>query len=91
MNQIDHLLINNKFKNGVWNIKTLQGADLDSDHLFVGICMRVKFKKLNKRRLVSTVRFDIDKLEDQSTNSKFNNKIKEILQGGGSSTRRRCG
>jgi len=31
--------------------------------------------------VVSTGQFDIDKLEDQSTNSKFSNKIKEILQG----------
>jgi len=30
--------------------------------------------------VVNTRRFDIDKLEDQSTNKKFSNKIKEILQ-----------
>lgn len=43
--------------------------------------MRVKCKKLNKRRVVNTERFDIDKLKDQSINNEFSNKIKEILQG----------
>lgn len=54
---------------------------MDSDHLLVGIWMREKIKKLNKRHVVSTGRFDIDKLDHQTANSKFSNKIKDILQG----------
>lgn len=79
-NQIDHVLIN-RFKNGIRNIKTLRWSDLDLDHLLVGIRVRVKFKILNKQRVVNTGRFDINKLEDQSTNGEFSHKIKDILQG----------
>uniref|UniRef100_A0A2S2NJR6 Craniofacial development protein 2 n=1 Tax=Schizaphis graminum TaxID=13262 RepID=A0A2S2NJR6_SCHGA len=34
-NQIDHILINNRFKNTIKNIRTLRGANTDSDHLLV--------------------------------------------------------
>lgn len=44
-NQIDHVLINNRFKNSITNVRTLREADADSDHLLVGIWIRVKFKK----------------------------------------------
>lgn len=39
-----------------------------------------KIKKLNKRRVLNTGRVYIDKLEDQSINNHFSNKIKEILR-----------
>lgn len=54
---------------------------MDSDHLLVGIWMRIKLKQLNKRRVVNSGRFDINKLEDQSINKEFRNKIKEFLLG----------
>lgn len=63
-NHIDLVLINNRFKNGVRNIKALRGADLDLDHLLVRIWMKIKFKKLNKQRVVNTGPFAIYKLED---------------------------
>lgn len=32
-NQIDHVLVNNYFKNCITNVRTLRKADMDSDHL----------------------------------------------------------
>jgi len=47
-NQIDHVLVNSRFKNSILNVRTLRGADVDSDHLLLGIWIRVKLKKLSK-------------------------------------------
>lgn len=44
-NQIDHVLINKRFKNGITNVRTFRGADSDSDHLLVGFWIRIKLKK----------------------------------------------
>ncbi|XP_022180576.1 craniofacial development protein 2-like [Myzus persicae] len=60
-NQIDHVLINNRFRNSITNVRTLRGADADSDHLLVGIWIRIKFKKQYRHKLntVETVYNDI--------------------------------
>jgi hypothetical protein len=62
-NHIDHVLITNRFKNSITNVKTLRGADADSDHLLVGIWIRVKFKKQYRQKLNTIDRYDIEKLE----------------------------
>lgn len=48
-NQIYRILINNRFKNSIKNIRTLRGADSESDHLLVEFWMKVKFN-LKKRQ-----------------------------------------
>lgn len=45
--------------------------------------MRVKFKKNNKRCVVNTRRFDIDKLEDRLLRNEFDDKIKDVFQRNG--------
>jgi len=58
-NQIDHVLINNRFKNNITNVRTLRGADADSDHFLVGIWIRVKFKKRYRHKLNTVDGYDI--------------------------------
>jgi len=64
-NQIDHILVNSKFKNSILNVRARRGADIDPDHLLPGIWIRVKLKKLNEHNSVNLKRLDIDKLENQ--------------------------
>ncbi|VVC36852.1 Endonuclease/exonuclease/phosphatase [Cinara cedri] len=40
-NQIDHVLVNGRFRNGITNVPTLRGADSDSDHLLVGFWVHI--------------------------------------------------
>jgi len=58
----------------------LRGADVGSDHLLLGIWIRVKLKKLSKNKPINSRRFDIDKLEKQDIGKDFENNIKEALQ-----------
>jgi len=64
-NQIDDVLINNRFKNSILNIRTLRRADMDSDHLLVGIWMKVKIKKYKINNLANKGRTDINKLTNK--------------------------
>jgi len=63
-NQIDYVLINNRFKNSITNVRTLRGADAYFDHFPVGIWIRVKFKKRYRHKLNTIDKYDIEKLEE---------------------------
>ena len=49
-NQIDFILIQKRFRNAVKSVKTLPGADCDSDHVPVMCKMRISLKRLRKGR-----------------------------------------
>jgi len=46
------------------NYITLWEADADSDHLLVGIWLRVKFKKQCRHKLNAIYKYNTEKLED---------------------------
>ncbi|KAL4154026.1 hypothetical protein QTP88_001859 [Uroleucon formosanum] len=80
-NQIDRVLINNRFRNSITNVRTLRGADADSDHLLVGIWIRVKFKKQYRRKLNTIDRYDIEKLEEVNIQKDYIRRICETFKG----------
>lgn len=80
-NQIDHVLINNRFKNSILNIRTLRGADMDSDHLLVGIWMKVKIKKYKKGNLTNKGQTDINKLKDKQICKEYVECFQNIIKG----------
>jgi hypothetical protein len=79
-NQIDHVLVNERFKNGITNVRTLCGADSDSDHLLVGVWIRIKLKKHNKCNTTSMRRYYVEKLEDKRILKDYNSTIKKIFK-----------
>lgn len=62
-NPINHVLINNRLKNCIKNLKTTHEADMDSDHLL--IWMKVKMKTFTNHKLRKINRYNVDKLDDQ--------------------------
>lgn len=81
-NQIDFVLVNERFKNCVKSAKTYPGADVNSDHNPVVVTLSIKLKKLiapNKRPKI-----DVAKLHNKDTRLKLhaalNNKINELQQ-----------
>ncbi|XP_039278804.1 craniofacial development protein 2-like [Nilaparvata lugens] len=48
-NQIDYILINNRYRNAVTSTKTYPGADINSDHNPVVAKLHIKMKKITKR------------------------------------------
>ena len=47
-NQIDLIMINQTFRNGIKQAKTYSGADINSDHNPVRVKMEIKLKRTNK-------------------------------------------
>jgi len=59
VSQIDHVLINTRFKNCVNYVKTVREDDYDSDHYLVIGKLKVKLKKLTSRKGTLVDRFDV--------------------------------
>ena len=64
-NQIDYILIKQRFRNSVVNVKTFPGADCNSDHNPVVMKMRTRLKRLEKPK--TKLRLDIEKLNSSVT------------------------
>ena len=47
-NQIDYILVDKRFRNGMINIKTLPGADCNSDHNLLMSKIKIKLKSTSK-------------------------------------------
>jgi len=57
-NQIDHVLISNRFRSAITDIRALRGLDIGSDHNLLKINFKVKLrvkteKKYEKRKIVN--------------------------------------
>lgn len=79
-NQIDNILINNRFNNCIKNIRTLKWANSDSDHLLIEFWMKVKFKKKANCRSTKRNIYNINKFSDKRIYEKCNCKIYNILK-----------
>lgn len=80
--QIDHELINNRYKSNVKNVKSYRGADVDSDHYLVNRVFMSKMaaKWNNERKLKTTRKFDIEKLKEEEIRKKYQETVEEKLK-----------
>ncbi|KAG7296948.1 hypothetical protein JYU34_019852 [Plutella xylostella] len=82
VNQIDHVLIDDRHKNTIRDVRTFRGADCDSDHYLLGINVRAKIKLERLQRTQKIEKIDIDKLKDQACRNKFqlelNNRFRNL-------------
>ena len=61
-NQIDHLLINGKWRRSLRDVKVRRGADIGSDHHLVTACLKLKLKSAG-RLTKGHSRFDVSQLK----------------------------
>ncbi|KAI8436544.1 hypothetical protein MSG28_010075 [Choristoneura fumiferana] len=74
-NQIDYLMINNRFRNCIKSVKTYPGADISSDHNPVVAKLTCTLKQLRKR--VPRIMVDISKMKEPEIRAKVSNDINE--------------
>ncbi|XP_025423466.1 craniofacial development protein 2-like [Sipha flava] len=81
VDQIDHVLVNERFNNSIMDVKTVRGADSDSDHFLVAGRLRVKLKRRQEiRRGGATRRYDIANLNYPVVVENFQKGIEEKLR-----------
>ncbi|XP_015372755.1 PREDICTED: uncharacterized protein LOC107168014 [Diuraphis noxia] len=79
VSQIDHVLINTRFKNCIHDVKTVRGADCDSDHYLVKGKLKVKLKKLVHSKGTLVDRFDVNKLKNINICELFKQQLHETM------------
>ena len=78
-NQIDHVTINRKWRNSLKDVRTLRGADINSDHVLIRAELTQKLKTLNKK-LEFRKKYDIQKLKDTAKREEFAIELKNRFQ-----------
>lgn len=79
-NQIDYILINQRFKNMIKRTKTFPGADCGSDHNLLVSYIELKLKKTIKGASMQSQKLDCAKLKDSKVNEQFSNMIEERIK-----------
>jgi hypothetical protein len=80
-NQIDHVLIDRRFRGCVRNVRTYRGADADSDHYLVYAKFNLRLAtKWNLEKRKPTIKYDIQKLNDIEINHNYIERITHELQ-----------
>ncbi|XP_029348267.1 craniofacial development protein 2-like [Acyrthosiphon pisum] len=78
-NHIDHVMINTRFKNCIQEVKTVRGADCDSDHYLVKGKLNVKLKKLGVRKGTMVDRYEVSKFKDKTVCDLFKQRTNEAM------------
>lgn len=76
-NQIDYILINNRYKNSVKSTKTYPGADINSDHNPVIAKLNIKMKKIERSQKKC---IDTRLLKDPNTHDVVKQEINECMR-----------
>jgi len=72
---MDHVLINDRFKNSITDVKTMRGADCDSGHYLVKVKVKERLNRMMETRLTIIDKYDITKFKDEDCCKRFKNEI----------------
>ena len=75
VSQIDHVIVNQKWRRSLQDVKANRGADIGSDHVLVVASVSLKLRK-TKREEERQQRFDTAKLKNSNTEKAFKLELK---------------
>lgn len=76
-NQIDYVLVNSRFKNCIQDVRTIRGADSNSNHYLVKGKMKIKLKRRPHANMEQLTKYDVTKLDDTECINTFRHKIRQ--------------
>lgn len=77
-NQIDFILVNERFRNSIKSVKTYPGADISSDHNPLIARMHIKFKKLVQK--TDTDQIDTSRLQNLQIKEELKRRVNNNLK-----------
>jgi hypothetical protein len=75
-NQIDFIMIKNRFRNSIKQCKTYPGADIGSDHNPVVAKIQIKLKKVQSTQQPKSRTYDVAQLQSSDFRSKYTLEVK---------------
>ena len=77
-NQIDFVLVDKRFRNGILNSKSMPGADCDSDHNPVVVKMKIRLQRVKKAK--KTVKWNVNNLKKSEVRNAYRMRLDQQLQ-----------
>lgn len=78
-NQIDHVLIDGRHSSSVMDVRTIRGANIDSDHFLVAAKLRTRLSTAKKVSAQQRRKFAVEKLQSTRTAETFANQLSSFL------------
>lgn len=78
-NQIDHVMIENKYRSSIYDVRSCRGTLHESDHFLMIIKMRGSYTRYNNKMSTARAKYNVDKLKSEETRSRFETKVQELL------------
>ena len=79
-NQIDHVLINKRFRNSVNDTRVYRAADIGSDHYLVCTTIKLRLKTQPKEKKNNRVKYDTAKLKEEDILKTFKIQLRNRYQ-----------
>lgn len=79
-NQIDHVLINKRFRNSVKDTRVCRSADIGSDHYLVCTTVKLRLRTKQKEKKSTRVKYNTTKLKDEAILKTFTINLRNRFQ-----------
>ena len=79
-NQIDHVVIDGRHASSVLDVRTIRGANIDSDHYLVAAKVRTRICAAKKVPTGKRQKLAVEKLRSQQTATAFANQVSRLLE-----------
>jgi len=80
LNQIDHILIQTRYRSTIHDVRSHRGADCDTDHYLVIAKLRSKLKSQSRLKQDKRAKFNLELLRDETVRKNYENEVRKELK-----------